>query len=119
MISTPAYMGTRNPKTIIVMFGIVFLVFMWAKSWMNNLPEPIESQNATATVISLDKRALKSRDRFGNTNSTPFVIADLELADGRTFKSSVFKPYPSVGEKLEIRVTKYSDGSEEAALVKF
>ena len=113
------YIGSRNPVTIIVFAILMGGAFLGAKAYLNSLPEAVSSKMVKAEVISLDKRQLKSRDKVGNTNTSTFMFAELKLESGKTFKSAVAQPYPIVGEKLEVTVTSYSDGSETATISNF
>ena len=113
------YIGSRNPRTIIVLCVLMGVAFLGAKSFLNGLPEAVSSDVSDAEVISLDKRQLNSRDRTGNTITSTFMFAELKLDSGKTFKSTVAQPYPIVGEKLKVTVTKYSDGSETATINNF
>ena len=111
------YPGSSNPLTIIVMIALLCGGVLAAKTWLASQPDVVSEELASAEVVSFEKKQLSYRDRTGGTITNNIGVAQLQLEDGRVFTSTVTQPYPSPGDEMEVRLTKYSDGSMSAAAV--
>ena len=112
-----SFIGSNNPKTILVMAAMLAGLALFAKSWLSNLPQPVSTEFTKATVVSLEKKSLKSTGKYGNTGNTHYMLAELELESGKTFRTFVPRPYPQIGQKLSVKLTIYDDGTEEATAI--
>ena len=112
--SNYSYIGSRNPKTILVLAAMLAGLAMFAKAWISDLPEPVSTERAEATVLSVEKKSFKTNGKYGTSSNTQYMFAELELDNGKTFRTMVPRPYPKVGAKLPVQITKYDDGSEQA-----
>ena len=115
--SSYTFIGSHNPKTILTMAALLAAMGFFAKSWITNLPEPVSTELTKATVVSLEKKSMKSSGKCGNTSNTQYMFAELELENGKTFRTFVPRPYPQVGQQLPVKITKYNDGTEQAAAI--
>ena len=112
------YLGSRNPLTIIVMALFVVGGALFAKHSINSLPDVVDEVLTTAEVISVEEKTMKHRDKTGGDIVNKIGIAKLELDDGKTFTSTVFRPYPNAGERISVKVTSFSDGTKSAAALR-
>ena len=115
--SSYTFIGSNNPKTILGMAAMIAGLALLGKSWISSLPEPVSTEFAKATVLSLEKKSMKSTGKLGNTSTTHYMFAELELEDGNTFHTLVPRPYPNVGQSVPVKVTKYDDGTAQAAVI--
>lgn len=118
LASSSSYIGSKNPVTILVMVALIGGFAVFAKSWVGNLPEPVSTEFAKAKVVALEKKSMKSIGKTGINNTTSYMFAVLELANGKTFRTFVPQPYPRIGEELQVKVTTFDDGSQQAAAIR-
>lgn len=111
-------LGSRNPLTIIVTALLFLGGALLAKHWIDSLPEVVNETLTTAEVISVEKKQMKYTDKVGNNMVNNIGIAKLKLDNGKTFTSTVNQPYPSPGERVPVRVTRFDDGSVSAAAMR-
>ena len=116
--SSHSFIGSKNPITILVLAGLIGGFAMLGKSWLATLPEPVSTEFATAKVVSLEKKSMKSTGKTGISNTTAYMFAVLELENGKTVRTFVPQPYPRVGEELQVKLTTYDDGSQQAAAIR-
>ncbi len=109
------YIGSNNPITIIVLAALLLGAAIIAKSWIAAQPEVIGEDVTAAIVLSITDKEAEYRDKVGNKNTISLAIAKLQLADGKTFTTSIPKPYPMPGDRVSVKVLEYSDGSKAAS----
>ena len=111
------FLGPYKPLTIIVMAGMMLIAFLGGALLMNSLPDVVSEEYSSAKVISIENKTMKSRTRTGIDTTTQIAVAQLELKDGKKFRTTLFKPYPLLGETVSVKVLHYSDGTRSAAVV--
>ena len=109
------YLGSRNPLTLIVLAALLLGGGIAAKSWMAAQPEIVAEEFITARVVAVEKVVSERRDKVGGMIRTEHVIAEVDLGDGRTFKTRVQDRSIDHGDMIEVKVVTYSDGTHSGS----
>ena len=107
----------KNLWSIVISGAVVLGLAIWAKSWMVGLPQPLAEDFTTAEVISVERKSMESRSKYGIETSTHYAHVKLALDDGRSFETTVFQPHPQPGTRLSIKVTEFDDGTKTASVI--
>ena len=106
---------SRNPLTIIVTALLFLGALLYGKQWANSLPDVVDESFATAVVVSVERTQMRSVDKTGGEIVSNIGVAKLQLDDGKKFTSTFPQPFPSPGDRISVKVIRYSDGTISAA----